>query len=65
LDTLRELVEREPDRTSFELTASYNLQVSRAARVHRSSIQRALTRLGYVYKKNARVRPSKIALTSR
>ena len=53
LDTLRKLVEHEPDRTSFELTATYNRMVSRGERVHRSSIQRALTRMGYVYKKKA------------
>ena len=65
LDTLRDLVEQEPDRTSFELTASYNRRVSRSERVHRSSIQRALTRLGYVYKKNGRVQQNRTARTSR
>ncbi len=65
LDRLRDLVEQEPDRTSFELTVSYNKPVSRSERVHRSSIQRALTRLGYVYKKNARVRQSRTVQTLR
>lgn len=65
LDTLRDLVEQEPDRTSFELTASYNRLVSRSERVHRSSVQRALTRMGYVYKKNGHVRQSKTVRTSR
>lgn len=41
------------DATTYELTAAYNRRVAKAGRVHRSSIQRALRRAGYVFKKNA------------
>jgi len=47
------------DATSHELTAAYNRAIGRAGRVHRSSIQRALWRAGFVFKKNSFVRPSK------
>lgn len=52
------------DATTYELTAAYNRRVGRAGRVHRSSVQRALRRAGYVFKKNAYVRSSKRAPTS-
>lgn len=55
LKTVRELVEKQPDRTSYELTKAYNNLIPRKERVHRSSIQRALSRMGYVFKKNGRV----------
>src|SRR5690606_37934660 len=41
------------DATTYELTAAYNRRVERSGRVHCSSIQRALRRAGYVFKKNA------------
>jgi transposase len=53
------------DATTYELTAAYNRSVGRAGRVHRSSVQRALRRAGYVFKKNAYVPSSKSAQTSR
>lgn len=45
------LVDRR-DATTHEVTAAYNSRVPRNARVHRSSIQRALHRFGYVFKKS-------------
>lgn len=39
------------DATTHELTVAYNHRVKRSLRVHRSSIQRALRRRGYVFKK--------------
>ena len=53
---LSRIVERQPDGTSFEICAQYNRAVGRHDRVHRSSILRALHRLGLVYKKNVIVR---------
>lgn len=61
---LHALVAELGDATTYELTAAYNRSVVRAARVHRSSIQRALRRAGYVFKKNAYVRSSKSGPTS-
>jgi transposase len=49
--------------TSHEISADYNAQVARRDRVHRSSIQRALRRAGFVFKKNGYVRLSKRGLT--
>ena len=54
-----------PDGVTSELTAAYNKAVERAQRVHRSSILRTLHRLNYVFKKNGRSRPNRIAPTSR
>jgi transposase len=48
---LQVLVCERPDRTSDELTRAYNHRVVPAARVHRSSILRALQPTGYVFKK--------------
>ena len=48
-----------------ELRAMYNDRVAKTARVHRSSILRALHRRGYVFKKNVRGPQSKIARTSK
>jgi transposase len=56
---LEKLVAETGDATSHELTAAYNGRVERSSRVHRSSIQRALWRAGYVFKKNAYVRQSR------
>ena len=48
---LHQLVQERPDRTTDELTRVYNRQAAPNARVHRSSILRALRRTGYVFKK--------------
>jgi len=58
-ETLAEL----PDGTRAELTALYNQKVERKARVHESSVYRALRRLGYVSKKNSPVRQSRTGPT--
>ena len=52
LPALHALVHERPDRTTDELTRVYNRRVAPRARVHRSSILRALQRSGYVFKKN-------------
>jgi transposase len=52
LGVLHRLIGEKPDRTTDELTRAYNREVPPAARVHRSSILRALQRTGYVFKKN-------------
>ena len=62
---LEKIVAETRDATSHELTADYNARVRRSDRVHRSSIQRALRRAGFVFKKNAYVRPNKIGQTSK
>ncbi len=49
---LQTLVQARPDRTTDELTRAYNAQAARTARVHRSSILRALQRTGCILKKN-------------
>jgi transposase len=61
---LQMLVDERPDRTTEELTRAYNQRAARSARVHRSSVLRALQRLGYVFKKNARDRRSSIVTAS-
>jgi len=61
---LEKIVAETRDATSHELTADYNARVPRRQRVHRSSIQRALRRAGFVFKKNAYVRRSKTGPTS-
>jgi hypothetical protein len=61
-----EVVLRErPDGVVDELRAMYNARVPKRARVHRSSILRALHRRGYVFKKNVRGPLSKTARTSK
>lgn len=62
---LHTLVDERPDRTTDELTRAYNRRAAAPARVHRSSILRALQRLGYVFKKNGRGRPNSIGRPSR
>lgn len=57
---LQRVIDEQPDRTTAELTRAYNQQAAPAARVHRSSILRALKRLGYVFKKNDRDRRNSI-----
>ncbi len=53
LEALTKVVVELRDATTYELTAAYNQRVAKGARVHRSSVQRALRRAGYVFKKNA------------
>ena len=59
LQLLHALIKERPDRTTEELTRVYNQRAAPEAQVHRSSVLRALQRTGYVFKKNARDRPSK------
>jgi transposase len=60
LSLLHSLVKERPDSTTDELTRAYNRQAPPGARVHRSSILRALQRSGYVFKKNDRDRRNRI-----
>ncbi len=53
---LHRLVRERPDRTTDEVTRAYNRVAAPEARVHRSSILRALHRSGFVFKKNDRGR---------
>jgi transposase len=64
-DLLRRVIAERPDRTTEELTREYNRQAAPPARVHRSSILRALQRFGYVFKKNARDRRNSIVRGSK
>ena len=54
LPLLHALVQERPDRTTEELTRAYNRRAAPEARVHRSSVLRALQRTGDVFKKNDR-----------
>ena len=65
LEVLHQLVAERPDRTTAELTRAYNGAVVGPARVHRSSILRALQRTGYVFKKNGRGRSNRIVRASK
>jgi len=65
LPVLHRLVQEKPDRTTDELTRVYNREVGATARVHRSSILRALQRSGYVFKKNDRGRRNRIVPRSK
>jgi transposase len=62
---LHALVRERPDRTTDELTRAYNRRAVPVARVHRSSILRALQRTGYVFKKNDSAQRSPIVRASR
>ena len=62
---LERIVTNGKSATSHEISADYNAQVARRDRVHRSSIQRALRRAGFVFKKNGYVRSSNLDLTSK
>jgi transposase len=62
---LHRLVAERPDTTTDELTRVYNREAAPAARVHRSSVLRALQRTGYVFKKNAAGRRNRIERLSR
>jgi transposase len=64
-ELLQRVVAERPDRTTDELTREYNRRAPPAARVHRSSILRALQRFGYVFKKNARDRRNSIVRGSK
>jgi transposase len=65
LPVLHALIAERPDRTTDELTRAYNHRAAPEARVHRSSILRALQRTGYVFKKNGEDRRSRIVPRSR
>jgi transposase len=65
LPVLHALVQERPDTTTGELTRAYNARVTRAARVHRSSVLRALQRTGYVFKKNGPGRRNSIVPASK
>lgn len=65
LPLLHRLVHEKPDRTTDELTRAYNREAASHARVHRSSILRALQRTGYVFKKNGRDQRNRIVSASR
>jgi len=58
LELLETIVHESPDSTVEELARAYNKRARRSARAHRSSILRALHRMGFVFKKNGRVRRS-------
>ncbi len=62
---LHRLVRERPDRTTEEVTREYNRRAAPEARVHRSSILRALQRTGFVFKKNDRGRRNWIGPRSR
>jgi putative transposase len=57
---LERLIRERPDMTTDELTRAYNREVGRRARVHRSSVLRALHRQQFVFKKNGRDRRNRI-----
>jgi transposase len=65
LPLLEKIVAKGGSATSHEISADYNAQVARRDRVHRSSIQRALRRAGFVFKKNGYVCSSSRDLTSK
>jgi transposase len=56
LALLTRVIDEVPDSTAAELCAAYNERVARTGRTSVSGIQRALKRLGFVFKKNARGR---------
>jgi transposase len=64
LVVLHRLIAARPDSTTEELTRAYNREAP-AARVHRSSVLRALRRSGYVFKKNAGDQRSRIVPASK
>jgi hypothetical protein len=55
---LHAVVRERPDGTSEELCREYNRRVGRAASTSPASFRRAITRAGYVLKKNGGVRVS-------
>jgi len=52
IDALEQALRERPDAIVEELKRMHNARVPKKARVHRSSILRALHRRGYVFKKN-------------
>jgi transposase len=62
---LHRLIRERPDQTTEEVTRAYNRRAAPEARVHRSSILRALQRTGFVFKKNDRGRQNWIEPRSR
>ena len=62
---LEGVLRERPDAVVDEIRTAYNDRVRRQARLHRSSILRALHRLGYVFKKNVPGPQSRIAPTSK
>jgi transposase len=62
---LEGVLRERPDAVVDEIRTAYNDRVRRQARLHRSSILRALHRLGYVFKKNVQPPQSRIAPTSK
>lgn len=64
VEVLETVIDETTGATSDEITREYNRRVRRRARVHRSSVLRAMHRLGYVFKKNVLGPPSKIDSTS-
>jgi transposase len=65
LAMLHRLIAARPDSTTEELTRAYNREATPTARVHRSSVLRALRRSGYVFKKNAGDQRSRIVPASK
>jgi len=65
IELLKSLVLELKDATTYELTSAYNRRVGKANGVHRSSVQRALRRAGFVFKKNAYAPSSRSAQTSK
>ena len=61
---LEQVIAEQPDATCEELRRAYNRRVSRATRVSRSGIVRAVHRAGFVLKKNGRARAKWTARTS-
>lgn len=62
---LHQVVRESAESTLQELTTAYNRRAPKDARVHRSSVFRALRRAGFVCKKNARGRRSMSARKSK
>ena len=56
LDMLKAIVREAPDATVAELTWEYNRRVSAPQRTNETSFRRAMRRVGFVLKKNARGR---------
>jgi transposase len=64
LTLLHRLVREKPDRTTDELPRAYNRKAVSDARLHRSSVLRALQRTGHVFNKNDRDRRNRIVQAS-
>lgn len=65
MEALEEALRERPDAIVEELKRMHNARVPKKARVHRSSILRALHRRGYVFKKNVPGPQSKTGPTSK